>query len=276
MRVLSYTIDHPSRSDLVRIWPLGDVHLGNVACAEKEFAATVAEIAADPLSRWVGMGDYCEWINRGDPRFSPASAPKWLDLYSLDLARQQADRFLEITEPIADKCIALIRGNHEDTIARHTERDVYQDLVAGIRERITPQPGRLGLGYCGYIRLRLLRGGVQSWALDIFCHHGWGGGRLAGAKALKLERALARYTADLVMIGHWHTRQTVPGATIALNRRGTRVQHAQRRGLVTGHWLQGYTQDTETYVERAGYPPSPVGCPVVELRPADNSIRLVV
>jgi hypothetical protein len=251
------------------------VHLGNDATDEKALAETVQEIADDPLSRWVGMGDYCEWINRSDPRFSPESMPKWLNPYQLDLAAQQRDRFLELVEPIASKCIALVRGNHEDTIARKTERAVFSELVSGVK-RLAGHDRKLSLGYCGYIRLRLLRGGVQSWALDIFCHHGWGGGRLAGAKALKLERALARYTADLVMIGHWHTRQTVPGSTIGLNRPGTRIRHAERRGLVTGHWLRGYTQDTETYVERAGFPPSPVGCPVVELRPGDKSIRLVV
>ena len=171
--------------------------------------------------------------------------------------------------------IALVRGNHEDTIARKTERAVFSEIVAGVKQR-AGHDRRLSLGYCGYIRLRLLRGGVQSWALDLFCHHGWGGGRLAGAKALKLERAIQRFAADLVMVGHWHTRQTVPGSVIALNRRGTRVQQAQRRGIVTGHWLRGYTQDTETYVERAGYPPSPVGCPVVELRPGDKSLKVVV
>ena len=275
MRVVSYRLEHPSRADVIRIWPLGDVHLGNAACDEKAFAATVEEIAADPLSRWIGMGDYCDWINRADPRYAPESMPKWLNPYQLDIAAQQRDRFLELVEPIADKCIALVRGNHEDTIARKTERAVFSEIVAGVKQR-AGHDRRLSLGYCGYIRLRLLRGGVQSWALDLFCHHGWGGGRLAGAKALKLERAIQRFAADLVMVGHWHTRQTVPGSVIALNRRGTRVQQAQRRGIVTGHWLRGYTQDTETYVERAGYPPSPVGCPVVELRPGDKSLKVVV
>jgi hypothetical protein len=276
MRILTHTITHPSRSDLIRIWPLGDVHLGNAATNEKAFAATVETIAADPLSRWIGMGDYCEWINRGDPRFSPEAAPKWLNLHRLDLARQQLDRFLELTKPIADKCIALVRGNHEDTIARHTERDVYGDIVAGIKAAMEEPPDRLGLGYCGYIRLRVLRGGVESWALDIFAHHGWGGGRLAGSKALKLERAIQRYRADVVLVGHWHTRQIVTGAEIAANRRGTRINQFARVGVCTGHWMDGHAQDVETYVQIAGYPPSTIGCPVIELRPSDKSIRIVV
>ena len=116
----------------------------------------------------------------------------------------------------------------------------------------------------------------NSWALDIFAHHGWGGGRLAGAKALKLERALARYQAHIVLDGHWHTRQVVPGANISLNRPGTKVRRTDRIGVVTGHWMDGYKHNTDTYVQVAGYPPSPIGCPIVEFRPADKSIRISV
>lgn len=280
MHVLSRTIHHPSRTDTIRIYPLGDLHLGAAGCCEKLLAATVEAIRLDPFAYWIGLGDYCDFINLSDPRFAAGALAPWIKITDLqDLAAVQRDRFLDLVTPIADKCLALVKGNHEDTIHRHYERAIYAEIVAGVKALMSDPPAKLGLDYCGFLRLRLERGASETakghvWALDVFCHHGWGGGRLAGSKALKLERAAARFLADIALIGHWHTQMSLVVRQLALNRRGTRLIHRTCRTVATGHWLDGHAQDATSYAEKAGYPPAEPGCPVVSLCPGTQTIRV--
>ena len=62
-----------SRSDTFTLVPIGDVHIGNAACDEARLRRVVDRIAADEWSYWVGLGDYCDFINMQDKRFSPDS-----------------------------------------------------------------------------------------------------------------------------------------------------------------------------------------------------------
>jgi len=285
MRTITRTIPHQSLTDRIKLYPLGDVHVGARACHEDRFRATVQEIKSNPLAFWVGMGDYCDFVNASDPRFAATALADWVQVPDLvDLAAAQRDHFLELIEPITGKCLALLKGNHEDTIHRHYERAIYDEIVALVKGRMTTNTlssskGALGLGYCGFLRLRLERAPSSKnkghyWTTDLFLHHGWGGGRLAGSKALKLERALRYYDADLVLIGHWHTQQTLQSSVIGLNRAG-RFRKRDRRGCVTGTWLEGHPENGETYAERAGYGPAPIGCPIIEFNPSTETYRII-
>src|SRR4030042_3499418 len=124
-----------SREAVFRVLPLGDVHIASAACDEQLFTNTVARIAGDPDCWWIGMGDYCEWINRNDPRFDPACLAPWITVADLvDLSKAQRDRFLDIVKPIAAKCLTLLEGNHEATITRYTERAIFSEIVTAIKQ----------------------------------------------------------------------------------------------------------------------------------------------
>lgn len=280
VRVITYTIPHKSRRDRIKVYPLGDTHLGNRACDETKLQATITEIKDDPFAYWLGMGDYCEFINLSDPRFDPTALANWITVPALaDLSEVQRDTFLDHVKPIADRCIGLLKGNHEATINKHYERNIYSEIVSGVRDQMTNPPKQLGLGYCGFIRLRLERSPSpkrkgQYWTTDIFAHHGWGGGRLAGSKALKLERAMRYFDADLILIAHWHSMQTDNATVIGLNRAG-RLRPRIRRGCVTGTFLAAHQPDVTTYADIKGYPPRPTGCPVIEFNPSTQNIRII-
>ena len=147
-----------SRADTFRIVPLGDVHLGNAACDEKLFKAAIDSIAADDNAYWIGMGDYADWINRKDPRHRESRLAPWLHGRD-DLAMHQRQRVVETFQPIRDKCLALVKGNHEDTILKHSEVDVYYRLV---EEMKTSTDHQLALGVQGFLVLVLNRGGEHK------------------------------------------------------------------------------------------------------------------
>lgn len=281
MRSFKHIIKHTSLSDIISLYPLGDIHLGNRYCNEKLFLSTVNKIKEDPHAYWVGMGDIADFIKPSDPRFDPTSVAEWFEVEDLvDVARVQRDRFLEMIDPIVDKCIGILKGNHEHSIHRHYEHAIYDDIVAMMKGRMKEPPKKLGLGYSGFIILSIQRFSeegerVYSWPVTLFLHHGWGGGRLAGGKALKLERAMKTYDADIILVGHWHTTQTLRSSVIGVTR-GARIRKRDRIGVVTGHWLEGHPEDGETYAERAGYYPSTLGCPIIQFIPSDKTYRVMV
>jgi len=260
-----------SRADTFRLYPIGDVHLGNKAADENLFRSVVQTIAADENAYWVGMGDYCDFVNRSDPRFAPESLPRWVKMSHLaDLAGAQRDRFLDIIEPIAGKCLGLIEGNHERAIHKYYERSIYSDLLIGIKERGGfPVEHQLGFGYSGWLILQFYRSEEKRRVsnVNINLHHGFVGGRLAGAKALNMQRWIWTHDADLVIFGHSHN--TAVQAEAVESVRGSSVVHTKRLGMYSGTFMDGAAR----YAEERGYFPLPIMQPHVILRPGAKEQR---
>ena len=95
---------------------LGDIHEGNVNHAEGEFRKAVNIIKDDPDGYWIGMGDYIEAITLDDKkRFNPITIAKKYGLSDLkDLPYKQMEVVYRKLEPIQDKCLCLVVGNHEE------------------------------------------------------------------------------------------------------------------------------------------------------------------
>ena len=205
MRVLSHDFHTESRSTVYKLIPLGDIHIGAAACDEDRLMKIVKRIEKDELAYWYGMGDYCDFINMRDPRFSVGTLAPWISMEMMgDLAKAQRDRFLDIFKPIAHKCIGMIEGNHETSIHKFYERDIYSEIVSEIKEagRFAPDH-QLAFGFYGWSFLRFYRKG-HSHLFKINLHHGYVGGKLAGAKALEMQRWLWSHDADVVVFGHSH------------------------------------------------------------------------
>jgi predicted phosphodiesterase len=245
--------------------PLGDIHLGNAACDEALFKGAIERIASDESCYWLGMGDFCEFINVTDPRFSPDSLAPWIKMAHIgDLAKAQRDRFLDFIEPIASRCLGMIEGNHEKSIRKYYERDIYSDLVIGVKERGGFEATHpLALGVCGWMNWAFYMvpdkaGRLRS--IKVNAHHGFVGGKLAGAKALNMQRWLWSHDADLVIFGHSHNASVQVEAVEAMS--GSRVIHQHRIGCYGGTFMSG-----AGYAIEKGYFPTPKTYNEIRLRP---------
>jgi len=270
MRTIIKRIEYSSRGDIFRIVPISDIHLGNIACDEKLLAQTVKSVADDPFSYWIGGGDYCEFIKRRDWRFDPTVEADWL-FHKSDVASEQLKRAKDYLVPIKDKCLALVKGNHEDDIATRHEHDVYASLV----EAIAPdgKQGKLDLGFSGFILLRFQRvqgeGSHTTWTLPFFVTHGWWGGRLYGNGALNLERVFGWVEAQLVLAGHDHKKRAFPISKL----RPTRGGHVER---VDGFCCSCCSfLDMAKYAEYKGYRPLPVGPLEIFVEPDKHLVKVV-
>jgi len=277
MKILHREFFTVSRTDEWRLYVVGDVHLGNKACDEAALLRTVGAIASDPRALWVGMGDYCDFINLTDPRFDADSLAKWIRVSHLaDLSACQRDRLLSHLAPIADRCIGLVEGNHERAILRHYERNIYSEIVTGIKAKAGLKPDDvLGLGYSGWVMLHFYRSDERrrGTLLKIHVHHGHAGGRKLGGKANALQDRLWTHDADLVIMNHCHDEVAASVAVQAV--RGDKVVNEVRKGVYGGSFL-----GQAAYAEERGYPPQPVDHPVVILRPGaeiqQDRVKIIV
>ena len=258
---VSHRVNYESKLDTFTVVPIGDIHLGNEACDEKRLAETVKRIQDDDHCYWVGLGDYCEWINRQDKRHDPESEPSWLWGHG-DIAKVQRERIIEILSPIAgDKCLGLIEGNHERTILQYSERDVYTTIAEALGTRC--------LGPLGFVRLTFERLKNDRQLFIIMATHGWWGGRLMGAGALNLERLVGWSNADIVMAGHDHKRRAFPLTRLVALKNDT-VEQRDTWAISTGSYLDG-----ARYAQMKGYRPLPVGSPEAIITPYQRRIQVL-
>lgn len=252
--------------------PLGDIHIGSVACDEGLLKRVVDRIVGDEQCYWVGMGDYCEYVNLSDKRFDPTVLADWLQMGDLgDLVKAQTDRLLELLQPIAGKCLGLLQGNHEQRIAAKYERDVHSVIVNGVKSAGGfAEDHQLDLSFQGWILFKFYwtdrrRGGSQFIRGSF--HHGFVGGKLAGAKALNMERWLWSHDCDFAVFGHSHTTGITVAAAESIDR-AANLHVVKKRGGHCGTFMRSVNENgSSLYTERRGFFPSPVGGVEVQIIP---------
>jgi len=262
------TFTSTGRGHSWKLYGLGDIHIGALNCAEKEFRRVVKKIQNDPRAIWVGGGDYCDAVILSDAkRFDVNTLPNWMLTGGAnkvrrnigDMVKAQQDRFLKIVDPIKDKCMGLIEGNHEYTVFKYHNR--------GHLTRMCDELGVPNLSDCAFMRLNFLRktngpGKDSTVTLVAFVCHGHGGGRTSGAEPNKLFRLAADKDADVVLTGHSHTFCILPPVTVlGIPRKGKLVEDAiatHKHAANWGSYVFTYQAGPSTYASRANYPVRPM------------------
>jgi len=287
MRVVQKTITLPGRSQAIEIIPLGDIHLGCMTCDEAKLVEAINYVNDNKYCYWIGMGDYCEFINRNDTkRFQPETLAKWIKVEDLsDLVSCQRDKFLEYIKPIAHKCLGLVCGNHEDSIRKYYERNVYMEIVDRVKKL-----GRmkwdepLAVGYNGWVLLRLIRkvnnNKSPTCLIRISLHHGDGGGRSLGGKMNRLIDWMRTHQSDITIMGHHHNTTCHIDQIESVTSTGKLVRK-RVVGVYSSTFKHTTNEGHETYAERKQYPPLPTGYVRIIIKPnwdqpASPDIRVVL
>lgn len=275
MRTLIKPIQYPTRNTIFSLYFLTDLHLGAKACDESLLKSHIKTIADTPNAYWILGGDAIDCITRKDPRHEEEVYAPWLWGKS-DIIQHQLDRLFELLDPIADRCLAILKGNHEFAALKHYDRDVYAAIVRRLAEKSKRKPEELKLGTNGFIQVLFRRGTGQetrrhsSWKFTIYAHHGHGGGRLPGSHALALGRILSWFDCDLALLGHRHIRQFVDMNVVSPHGR-----RCYRAAAFVPSYLRSYLEDHESYAERSGYPSPHLGTFPIRINPSKRSFSLV-
>jgi hypothetical protein len=276
MKVLEYRVPAvKSRASTFTLYPLGDVHIGALNCAEKQFRRVVRMIRDDDNAFWFGGGDVLDSVILQDQkRFDPAVLPSWMLTGRADKVRDrladmvaaERDRFVSIVEPIKDKCVGLMEGNHEYSIMKHHNRNLMNELCDAL--------DTVNLTDCCFVRFKFERekpGFNDSITVRMFATHGCGGGRTPGAEPNNLHRLASDKVCELVLRGHSHTQHILPPvARLTIPTSGALNGEAESTILRAANWgcyLRTYAAGPSTYDSRAQYPVRPLSTVNVTITP---------
>ena len=267
MRCITRHTGYESRSDVFRLYCITDVHLGNLGSNEGLLKELAKKIEADPFAYWIGLGDYCDFINLHDPRFDPRELASWLmgGEELADIGRAEVRRFVDIMRPVADKCLGLCEGNHESKFLQHSEADVYAAIVDGLQSTDAHR-----LDHRGFISWRFSRQGGSTWTLRILASHGSGGGSSKGNAANKAGK-LAEMAdgVDVILMGHLHAPSHTP---ISKLRPGRTKAERTTIHTVSCPALCGDMK----YADDKDLPAMPVGYAMLQIRPNDKQVDVTI
>jgi len=221
------------------------------------------------------MGDFLDAINYTDPRFDPKTiSSKYLLSGDLDkLVQMQIKDMVELLTPIKDKCLGLLRGNHEESIRKYNQYDVLYEIAKDL-----DLDRSLLLYDTSIIRLlfrkkSLLGKTARSRQIDIFVSHGNAGGRTYGYKSNRLAELSKWFIADIYLLAHSHTKQAQSSTQIYFDRNGNQ-RKKKIISAVTGCFLKSYEVEKHGYAERMCLPPTDIGVTKIMIQPETGDIHI--
>jgi predicted phosphodiesterase len=180
-------------AEKIEIIPLADLHLGD---SMSDFKLIMERIEYIKNTENV----YC--ILGGDLMDTAISSSVG-DTYGANLKpMDQLSQCVKIFEPIKDKILAVLPGNHENRVYRSDGIDITEMMCAqmGISAKYSPTTALL------FIRFGKARTGRHGRPMlyTIYVTHGAGGGRKEGGKINRLADLACIVDADIYCHGHTH------------------------------------------------------------------------
>jgi predicted phosphodiesterase len=244
VKIISF--EHPG--DTVRLYPIGDVHLGSVFCDEKELRKVVQRVKDDLDAYVILMGDMLDMTTRNSVG----------DIWSQTLTPwQQIDRAAELLEPIKDRIIAVTEGNHEDRAFKFDGllpmRQVAAQLRLDLEKVYAPCAGLIDV---------CLQASDRKAHTTIYFKHGFGGGRTMGAKANRMKDMKSEVLADVLIMAHTHEQMAFTSASRVprVNQGRPYIDEVRHLHVNSNSFLAW-----GGYATKQGYAPGFTGCPVLEL-----------
>ncbi len=175
-------------NEKVRIHGLTDVHVGASEFDMKKFKECIVTIMEDPNARWFGNGDLIELIPPGYKSISQRGQ-------SIS-PEEQYLTFLDLVQPIRDKCLFLRGGNHDFLRSQIIlDLDIVKLIANELNVPYYPMPG--------YTRID-----VQGTRWNLVSGHGKSCGKNGD---LELDKMAAVYSqGDVFFLGHNHQLYVKP------------------------------------------------------------------
>ena len=185
-------ITHSFKNDAV-IYPIADVHLGAVEHSEPEWQAFLKRVEKENAYL----------ILAGDLLNNSTKSVRFANPFEETLRPREAKRRMtEYLEPIKDRILCVVSGNHE----QRTLRDSDQDLTYDICTKLDVE--HLYRENMAFMRIALGKRNTEDkpMASYVFCvTHGSGGGIYTGAAVNKSERfGNVIEGVDCIVTGHVH------------------------------------------------------------------------
>lgn len=246
-----------------KLIPVGDIHRDSDMFADSHWEEFLSYAKAQKNALFLGMGDYTDGV-------STSERIVLSDFGLHDTTRNTLkDVYKGVSKTLVNelgfmrgRVIGLIGGNHYFDFGDGNTTDHL--LAAALQTKF--------LGVCSLIRLSLkFKGTNKAVSLDIFAHHGKGGGSTPGAQFNTIEKMLNSADADIYLMGHTHGKGCIPSSPrikLVDDKKGGVIVRERTPWLGrTGSFLKAYESGKASYNVDAGRSPCALGWIEFEITP---------
>lgn len=215
----------PSNEDITII-PIADVHLGARECMEQEFMAFIGTVAEQPNTYLILGGDL----------ISNGLRNSLTNVYEEQYRPSEQKKIMaKILEPVRDKILCSVTGNHERRSARDSDDDPCYDIMCklDIEDRHRESMAFLKLQF-GDVKAD----GLRNPTYNLCVTHGHGGGAYTSGAVLRGERSGYSIDGiDCLIFGHTHKPFTTTHGKIVVDPRNNIVSVKPFKVLCMTSWL---------------------------------------
>jgi predicted phosphodiesterase len=236
-------------AEIIEIHPMADLHIGDPQSDYKSILERIEYIRKTPNAYCILDGDLMD----------TAIASSIGDTYSANLQpMEQLKQCVKIFEPIKDKILAVLPGNHENRVYKSDGIDLTEVMCSQLGI-----PGR----YSPTTALLFIRFGRQSsnrhnrpFLYTAYVTHGSGGGRKEGGKVNRLADLASIVDADIYIHAHTHLPLIFKESFFRVSGSNSSVALADKLFVNTAASL-----NYGGYGDRMGYKPASKKSPVIYL-----------
>lgn len=243
-------VDLPADLEEIELFPLFDWHIGDSMSDAFLIEETLKHIKETPNAYCILGGDLMD----------TAIASSIGDTYSAHLQpMEQLKLCVKLFEPIKDKILCILPGNHENRVYKSDGIDTTAMMAA-----------QLGLGgkYSETTALLFIRFGHEArrskeWrkmTYTVYATHGSGGGRREGGKINRLADLAQIVDADIYLCGHTHLPAVFREGFYRVSKRNSTAQYVDRLFVNAAAAL-----NYGGYGDKAGFKPASKQSPVIYL-----------
>lgn len=238
-------------AEQIEIHPMADLHLGDPQSDYKSIIEKIEYIQKTENAYCVLDGDLMD----------TAIASSIGDTYSANLQpMEQLKQCVKIFEPIKDKILAVLPGNHENRVYKSDGLDLTELMCAqlGIPERYSPTTALLFIRF-GKAKNSHGRMNVRQ-LYTMYVTHGSGGGRKEGGKVNRLADLASIVDCDIYCHAHTHLPLVFKESFFRVSTSTSSVTQVEKLFVNTAASL-----NYGGYGDRQGYKPSSKRSPVIYL-----------
>lgn len=236
--------------EVIELHSMADLHLGDLMSDYKLIMERIEHIKNTPNAYCILGGDLMD----------TAIASSIGDTYGANLQpMEQLKQCVKIFEPIKDKILAVLPGNHENRVYKSDGIDTTALMCSqlGVAEKYSATTALL------FIRFGCGSGGGHKnrpQLYTVYVTHGSGGGRKEGGKVNRLADLSSIVDADIYIHAHTHLPLVFKESFIRPSRSNSTVEQVDKLFVNTAAAL-----NYGGYGDKAGFKPASKRSPVIYL-----------
>jgi len=261
-----YEIKFKNYGDRITLIPFGDVHRSSQLCHVEKWHEFLKWAKEQKNAYFLGMGDYNDLASTSERSILSNEHLHESTKYDLEsLYRKQTLLFANEIDFMKGRLIGLVEGNH------------FAYLSSGITttQLMAESLGCKYLGVSSFIRLILKKDTHDTHQIDIWAHHGLGGGRTQGSDINKIEQMIRCADAQIYLMGHSHKKHVAMQSRLRLRAVKDGVDLDNQKIILarTGAFLKGYENEKASYIADGAYSPTDIGTVSITITPKRNKER---